>query len=116
MVEREPTLKDRIQRAHMILEMDAESTAEILLWHEPETIERFFDLVERLISRMPQEFKTDYGENCSPEYYNRFIRGLDDFIVKAYQNGSDAIFMNTTRGLLHNAWMFLKRAQTNIDF
>ena len=102
MVEREDNLRDRLNRAHMILEMEDESTAEVLIWNEPETIEQFFLVCKKLIDMMPSDF-----EDAHSTRYKKFMGGFDDFIVRAYQNQHRKGFIDISRGLLHDAWSYL---------
>lgn len=112
MIDSQQSHLGRIKQAHRILEMEIESTTEILIWNDPESVESFMNRVRSLVSSIVvsqiELDKVQSNGRSFSNYREEFVTGLDDFIVKAYQGQSSVIFVNTARAMLHYAWMFIE--------
>lgn len=112
MIRNEPSHIERIKKAHTILMMEAESTTEILIWNDPESVEAFMDEVRRLISSIivPQEDLDDLESDGRSfnKWREKFVMGLDEFVVNVYRGIDSGIFVNTARVVVHYAWMYLE--------
>lgn len=115
MIRNEPSHIERIKKAHAILEMEIESTAEILVWNDPESVEALMDEIRGLISSIivPQEDLEDLGSNGQKfhNYREEFVVGLDEFVVNVYRNTHSVVFVNIARTVAHYAWMYLEEKE-----
>jgi hypothetical protein len=105
------SLTERLELAHSIFMLDAESTAEIIMWNDAEGVEKLMDECKHLIDQLSPAFRDWIADDLYTvePWLREFEEGLEMFIVKCYQGDHDTTFVNGVRTLLHFGYLYLTR-------
>ena len=116
MIQDGENLLERFEKAHAIFMMDYESTAEIIMWNDAETVEKLMKECKHLVEQLPPEFKDWTFDKIYTvnHWLDGFMNGFDEFIVNCYRGQHSVEYVNGVRTLLHYGELFLAEKEENL--